>query len=303
MIGDVNMVMTMRDYTYQWEPEGYTDDGPDPVLKITKSSKGQFDWCPVKYDFSYRQKIPQKITPEMAKGTVVHNAREEMFKSYDLAQVSNDDITKEDIINYNYSLYPIDENTDMYYAMSCFDADTLVSHKEGGTIENFLPVGNEIKLDAELMVRAHDFDHVELQTNYIVHLQGIIDRIYFEDDMYIPFELKTGPWSKSPSKATRMRQEMAFYKLLYDEASDAHLAEHGLDSQYDIGMWGWYYPASNHVTIEKVKKVSTTALKKKIATLIHAYEKNDFPANYSDWNCPSCSYYEICPAADMAGWL
>ena len=100
-----------------------------------------------------------------------------------------------------------------------------------------------------------------------------------------------------------MRQEMAFYKLLYDEASDADLAEVGLASQYEMGMWGWYYPTSNHITLEKVMKVSTTALKKKIATLIHAYEKNDFPANYSEWNCPSCSYYEICPAADMAGWI
>ena len=52
----------MREFTYNWEPEEYTDDGPDPILKISKSSNGQFNWCPTKYHFNYREKIPQKIT-------------------------------------------------------------------------------------------------------------------------------------------------------------------------------------------------------------------------------------------------
>ena len=298
----------MREFTYKWEPEGYTDDGPDPILKISKSSQGQFNWCPTKYEFNYRQKIPQTVSAAMAKGTDIHNAREDMFKAYELEKVSGD-ISKEDIIDYNYSLYPIDDHTDMYYAMAVWDAEVLLKHKESGTIGNFLPVANEVMLDAEYMVRKRDYDHVELQNNYVVHLQGIIDRVYFEQNemfpegTYIPFELKTGKWSNAPKKSTDMRQEMAFYKLLYDEASDADLAALGLDSQYDMGMWGWYFPTANHITLEKVKKVSTTSLKKKIASLIHAYEKNDFPAKYSEWNCPTCSYYEICPAADMAGWI
>ena len=167
-----------------------------------------------------------------------------MFKAYVLEKVSGD-ISKEDVIDYNYSLYPIDDHTDMYYAMAVWDAEVLLKHKESGTIGNFLPVANEVMLDAEYMVRKRDYDHVELQNNYVVHLQGIIDRVYFEQNemfpegTYIPFELKTGKWSNAPKKSTDMRQEMAFYKLLYDEASDADLAALGLDSQYEMGMWGW----------------------------------------------------------------
>ena len=43
---------SMKDYSYQWQPENY-DDPSKPILKITKSSLGSFDWCPKKYEFNY----------------------------------------------------------------------------------------------------------------------------------------------------------------------------------------------------------------------------------------------------------
>ena len=42
----------MREFTYEWYPDKY-DDEDEPILKITKSSFGTFNWCPKKYEFSY----------------------------------------------------------------------------------------------------------------------------------------------------------------------------------------------------------------------------------------------------------
>ena len=53
----------MREYTYQWNPDGYNHRGKEPILKITKSSFGSFQWCPKKYEFSYVQRLPQDQTP------------------------------------------------------------------------------------------------------------------------------------------------------------------------------------------------------------------------------------------------
>jgi hypothetical protein len=289
----------MREFTYKWKPEDYTFNGDDPVLKVTKSSfTGTYGWCPQKYVFSYIESLPQDTTVAMTKGTIIHNARQDFFDEYDIKKA--EPLSRAELINYNYSMYPIDDYTDIYYAMSCFDADRFLEAKENNTVESYMPVLNEIKLDAEFMIRANNYSHVDLQHNYVIHLQGIIDRMYLEGGGYIPMELKTGPWGDH--KATNMRKEMAFYKLLFDEATDEHLIEQGLDPAFDITHWGWYFPVSNHIHVEPVKKVSTTALLKGLATMIHSYETGTFPANYNERGCPNCSYFNICPAAHMAGW-
>ena len=58
--------MSMDEYTYDWNPE-WADDPTKPILKITKSSLGQFGWCPKKYGFSYIQRLPQDQTEAMRK--------------------------------------------------------------------------------------------------------------------------------------------------------------------------------------------------------------------------------------------
>tara|TARA_R100000152_G_C6752343_1_gene176044 strand:- start:327 stop:1187 length:861 start_codon:yes stop_codon:yes gene_type:complete len=286
----------MMEFTYDWKPEDYPDE---PILKITKSSLGSHQWCPKKYDFNYRERLPQDTTEAMTKGTIIHNAREDFFNSYDMKKA--EDMGLQELIDYNYSLYPIDDYTDVYYAMACFDANRLMDAREADKVDEYMPVLNEVKLDAEFHIRARAFDHVELKQNYTVHLQGIIDRLFFSDGGYIPMELKTGAWGKH--KATSMRKEMAFYKLLFDEATDEHLIEQGIDPQYEMTHWGWYFPVSNHIQVEKVKKISENAMLKSLATLIHSYETNVFEAKYNERTCASCSYFSICPAADMAGWV
>ena len=72
-------IASMREYTYKWLPENY-DDPTKPILKISKSSLGSFNWCPKKYEFSYVEKLPQDQTEAMRKGTVLHNHRENFFQ-------------------------------------------------------------------------------------------------------------------------------------------------------------------------------------------------------------------------------
>ena len=38
------ILKSMSEYTYDWKPENY-DDPTEPILKISKSSLGSFDWC------------------------------------------------------------------------------------------------------------------------------------------------------------------------------------------------------------------------------------------------------------------
>ena len=38
-------IASMREFTYDWLVENY-DDPSKPILKITKSSLGSYDWCP-----------------------------------------------------------------------------------------------------------------------------------------------------------------------------------------------------------------------------------------------------------------
>jgi len=114
-------------------------------------------------------------------------------------------------------------------------------------------------------------------------------------------ELKTGLWKDY--KTTMMRKEMAFYKLLFENASDELLESANLDRNIPITHWGWYYPASNYLHMEKMKPSSVTSVKKGIAELIYAYEHGVFPTKYFARTCASCSFFGICDAANTESWL
>ena len=53
------VISAMPEFTYDWKHENY-DDPSKPILKITKSSLGSFDWCAKKYDFSYIQRFASR---------------------------------------------------------------------------------------------------------------------------------------------------------------------------------------------------------------------------------------------------
>jgi|TARA_B110000444_G_scaffold173562_1_gene162348 CRISPR/Cas system-associated exonuclease Cas4 (RecB family) len=287
-----------NEYTYKWIADTYGDNDL-PILKITKSSFGSFQWCPKKYQFSYIERLPQDTTEAMYKGTIVHNAREAFFDDFDI--VKAEDMSHSELINYCLSLHPIDDYTEMYETMAIFEANRFLEAKEEDKIANFIPVVNEVMLDAKITVGQNDNPKFPLKRDYTVHLQGIIDRMFYEDGSYIPMELKTGLWKEY--KKTMMRKEMAFYKLLCENATDELLEKAGLSKDIPITHWAWYYPASNYLYTEKMKPSSVTSVKKGIAQLIYAYEHGVFPTKYFARTCSSCSFFGICDAANTESWL
>ena len=288
----------MREYTYQWNVE---DD--EPTLKITKSSYGSFKWCPKKYEFSYIDRLPQDTTEAMIKGTVVHNSREDFFEDFDIKKAEN--MSNEELITYNMGLHPVDDYTDIYRNISVFEANRFIEAREEDKLDSYLPIINEVMLDAELFIPQDINPKCVLERDYTIHLQGIIDRMFIDNGGYVPVELKTGPWKDY--KRTSMRQELAFYKLLIENATDEVLENAGIDRNIPITHWGWYYPVSNYIEVEEVKKTSVNAVIRGITQLIKAYEDKhnggeQFPAKYYFKTCQHCSFIDICDAAQAAEW-
>tara|TARA_R100001463_G_C3531706_1_gene221691 strand:+ start:97 stop:996 length:900 start_codon:yes stop_codon:yes gene_type:complete len=288
-------IEAMDDYTYQWLPENY-DDPSEPILKITKSSLGSHIWCPRKYQFGYIERRPQDQSEAMRKGTIMHNAREDFFNTFDIKKAETMNSTE--VIDYCSSLFPLDEYFDDYASIAIFEAQRFIDAKKEGKIHEFLPVCNEGKFDCEIVIDANTDPKYPLTRSYKVHLQGIIDRIFQEGEGYIPMEFKTGPWKDT--KTSPMRKEMAFYQILIENSSPAVLQNAGLEEGVPVTHWSWYYPISNHMYCEKVKKQSKSSAMKSIARLIHAYENKNFPTKFFYKTCAHCSYFPLC---DEDTWL
>jgi len=273
------------EYTYKWNPE--EEDGP--ILKITKSSLGSFQFCPINYKYGYLDDIKQKTSPAMLKGTIIHNAEEDFWKMVNVEEALEYKDEPMKLQKHFRSIYPEapeDDYEDIYRAMTAYNTERFLECIEEDTLDNFIPIGNEVKVNASFTT----------EDGVTVHLQGIIDRIFYEDGGYIPMELKTGAWKDT--KKTNMRKEMAFYKLLFENADPDSIREAGLDPDIPITHWGWYFPASNYIYAEEVQKRSTTAVLNSMDKLINAYNENEFPAAYYYKKCVHCGHYDHCEAAD-----
>lgn len=291
-------IASMRDFTYKWNAEGYTDPSK-PILKISKSSLGTFNWCPQKYVFSYIQRLPQDQTEAMRKGTILHNHREDFFNDFDVKKAET--MNNSEINEYVTSLMPVDEYYDISLTVAAFEAQRFIEAKSEDKVDEYLPIVNEGLFDCEVTIPKNVNKKFPLQRDYVVRLQGIIDRIFIEDGKLIPFEYKTGGWKDW--KTTSMRQEMAFYQLMIENCDEEVLAEHGLNKDMAVSHWGWYYPAANHITVEAVKKRSMTSVMNNIAKLIHSYEREQFDAKFYYKTCSHCSFFGICEAANTDTWL
>ena len=298
-------IASMREYTYKWLPENY-DDPTKPILKISKSSLGSFNWCPKKYEFSYIEKLPQDQTEAMRKGTILHNHRENFFNEFDIKKAT--EMNNSEIIEYCNSLMPVDEYFDISLTVAAFEAQRFIEAKSEGKIDEYLPAINEELFDCEIIIPAgpykggawNNYEEYSLSRDYTVHLQGIIDRVFMENGGLIPFEYKTGAWKDY--KTTSMRQEMAFYQLMIENSSEEVLEYLGIDKDTPVTHWGWYYPASNYVYVENVKPRSMTSVKNNIAKLLYAYEQKQFKTKFYYKTCSHCSYFGICDAANANTW-
>ena len=100
-----------------------------------------------------------------------------------------------------------------------------------------------------------------------------------------------------------MRKEMAFYQLLIENAEPEVLIKNGLDPNIPVTHWGWYYPVSNYVFAQEVKKRSMTSVMYSIAKLLRAYETKQFPTKFYYKTCSFCSFFGICDAAQEDTWV
>lgn len=270
-------------FTYKWNPEL-----EEPILKITKSSLGSFQFCPINYKYGYIEDIKQKTSPAMLKGTIIHNAEEDFWKMVNVEEALEYKDEPMKLQKHFRSIYPKapeEDYEDIYRAMTAYNTERFLECIEEETLDNFVPVGNEVVLHASFTT----------EEGVPVHLMGIIDRIFYEDGGYIPMELKTGAWKDT--KRTSMRKEMAFYKLLFENADPESIREAGLDPDIPITHWGWYFPASNYVYAEEVKSRSTTAVHNSMNKLVNAYLEDEFPAAYYYKKCIHCGHYDHCEAA------
>ncbi len=291
-------IKNMDEYTYQWNADDYENED-EPILKITKSSMMSHLWCPKKYEFGYIQRLPQDQSEAMRKGTVMHNAREDFFNDFSIAKAEA--LSHDELVDYCTSLFPVDEYFDEYVSIASFEANRFSEAKTEDKLEEFLPACNEGKFDCEIVISAETDPKYLLRRDYKVHLQGIIDRVFQEGNGYIPMEFKTGKWTDG--KVSSMRKEMAFYKLMIDNASEEVLKQAGLESNVPVTHWSWYYPISNYIYVEEVKKTSMNAMMKSIARLIYAYERKNFPAKFFYKTCAHCSYFGICESAQEDTWV
>ena len=64
-------------------------------------------------------------------------------------------MTNEELQTYCSTLFPIDEYYDIYLDMATFEAQRFIEAKEDGKLDEFLPIANEGKFDAEITFRAN----------------------------------------------------------------------------------------------------------------------------------------------------
>ena len=167
-------IKSMRDFTYDWKPEN-ADDPSKPILKISKSSLvNSFGWCNKKYEFAYIQRLPTDQTEAMRKGTILHNYREDFFNQFDIKKAEAMD--NSEVLEYCTSLMPIDEYYDLSLTVAAFEAQRFIEARSEERIDEFLPVINEKAFDCEITVPKNVSKKYPLQRDYVVRLQGIIDR-------------------------------------------------------------------------------------------------------------------------------
>ena len=146
-------IKSMKEFTYDWKPENY-DDPSKPILKISKSSLvNSFGWCPQKYVFSYIQRLPQDQTEAMRKGTILHNSREDFFNEFDIKKAEQ--MNNSEVLEYCTSLMPVDDYYDISLTVASLEAQRFIEARTENKIDEYLPVCNEGKFDAEITIPAN----------------------------------------------------------------------------------------------------------------------------------------------------
>jgi len=297
---NAEMMKSYDESSYAWKP---SDDG---VLRITKSSLGDFNWCPYQYYLTKILGHRGQETEHMIKGTNVHDVCEYFWKNVDSVLPEVLDLIEEEkhLLGYEKlkTVIPKPPSPYMYGEDAIIDTwlrwqwDRLLVTKG----KDWKPVGNEVEGHARIEVEVDG-------KSYPVHLKGFIDRIFSDSEGgFVLMELKTGKWN--PKKATSMRTEMQFYKMLLEEGN--------MEEFLPVTHWAWEFPdgdvrngTKKEWEIEEIgtrkTKYAPRTVNNRVKKLVEAHVKNEFPPIHKDTCksycrhenlCSWCDFMDLCPS-------
>ncbi len=280
--------------TYSWHP-----NLPKHIIpRISKSSLSDFQFCPQQYFIKRVLGVKEEPTDAMTRGSNVHDATEDFYNEMNVSYAASMRSYGYDrVLTYFTDLIPdsnpkrgdfeLGEREHLEKLLEAEAKRFMVSDPL-----HFLPVGNEISLDAVV-----DID------GQLVHLTGIVDRMFMDESGAIHIhELKTGQWKDKPIKWDSMRKEMAFYVYLLNQSDHPKLG--GLNTSY----WGWDHTGGEDIFrhIEAIKSGTVSKMMKDIRSLLRAHRGytgrtlgSSFPliSDYrTDSTCnPWCRVKSFCP--------
>ena len=274
--------------SYQWKP------GMKGVIpRVSKSSIGQLGFCAQQYFIKYVLGVREPENDNMRRGTNVHNAVEDFYRNVSVSYAASmRSYGFDTVLKYFMEFIPDEPYTlgEENHLTRFFTAE---AHRFM-VCENdfFLPVVNEVSLDAVVEVDGQ-----------LVHLTGIVDRMFADEDGRCHIhELKTGAWKDKPKKWKSMREEMAFYVYLIKKCDHETLG--GLDVEY----WGWDHTGGDGLFRgrEGVRTQEIGSMLSTLSQLLNMHERYDggtdgryFPlidVGATKYICePWCSLKGFCP--------
>lgn len=215
--------------TYSWNP----DMPKDHILRVSKSSLGAFQFCEQQYFIKYILGVREPETDDMIRGTNIHDAVEDFYNNVNVGYATSmRSYGRERVLDFFCDHIPKESRRNGPYERGEEQHLRHFFEKEANRFmvcdpELYLPYGNEISLNAVVKLDVNG-------TEVMVHLTGIIDRLFVDEEGNIHIhELKTGYWKDKPQKFESMRKEMAFYVYLINKCYDSDLS--GSNSSF----WGW----------------------------------------------------------------
>jgi len=285
---------------YAWNP----NDQDGTILRVSKSSLGDFGWCPQQYYIKRFLRIPDEQTDAMTRGSNVH----------DFVEFFWSDFNSEEEVMTLYKAGKTDAARDLFYSQSTPNPPEPYEFGEPEQIQQWLEWqyqrlihgGTKHWRPVAVEAHVHANRYVEVDGERIpIHLSGFIDSIFNTGHgTYALMELKTGKW-KERNGMPKMRKEMAFYQMFLNNSP------HG--EYLPISHWGWEFPGGaengerNAIVYEGALSRTLTSVENALTKLVAAHvsmefppdpwlgkPKADVPLEEQTLKCNWCSYKEHC---------
>lgn len=297
---------------YNWTP-----DLKDMILRASKSSINDYDWCPHQYKLKNIYRLSEPENDDMIRGTNVHSIVEYFWDNVttEYQDQGSPLETAKALLEEGKQMLAKDV---LWQVMPTpplpyqFGEEAVIRKWFDWQWERFLvtdgvdwtPVGNEVSAHGVVMV---EVDGEE----YPVHLRGFIDTIFSDGEGgFILMELKTGKWREKKT-AAKMRVEMQIYRMMLEEGEYTDFLP--------ITHWAWEFPRGyvnggeraewelEEIGTRKTQFAPRSAMRK-LQNLVKGHLYDSFEPKVREWrgpggevmtNCSYCSFMELCPAWGM----